>query len=74
MCFLAVMLVMISGCSKNNAKEEGTQQDTTVTPTLSPSPTPEMNANAGQLVVTIGDNKVYFNEAMIYFQFIKSTV
>ncbi|SHO48215.1 peptidylprolyl isomerase [Anaerocolumna xylanovorans] len=40
------------------AKDYGNEEDT--------------KENRGQLVVTIGNNKVYYNEVMLYFQFMKA--
>lgn len=73
--FLVTILLFTTACNKDTKKAEESDigQGITSTPTV----TEEIkevadDKNLGELVVKIGNEKVYFSEAMIYFQVIKS--
>ncbi len=71
---LLIMCITISsGCSDKN-KEVGIQTDAVTDDGASQvEPTVKVDEDDyKRLVVTVGDNKVYYSEAMIYFQYIKA--
>lgn len=69
----SVLLLNLTGCKE---KSDGQKAATTPTPSVQEakdySDTEDTKANRGDLVVTIGNNKVYYNEAMLYIQFMKA--
>lgn len=69
----SILLLNLTGCKD---KTEGQKAAVTPTPSVQGakdySDTEDTKANRGDLVVTIGNNKVYFNEAMLYVQFMKA--
>ncbi len=72
----SVLLLNLTGCKE---KADGQKAATTPTPSVQEakdysdtSDTEDTKANRGDLVVTIGNNKVYYNEAMLYIQFMKA--
>ncbi|MFV0341654.1 MAG: peptidylprolyl isomerase [Anaerocolumna sp.] len=72
---LLVSIAFTSACNKDTDKgnETNTGEGITTTPTIIEEIIDtEEEQNLGELVVKIGDHKVYYSEAMIYFQVIKS--
>lgn len=72
--FALALIVSLTGCKdKTEDKQKGTVTNTpSVSETASPTETEETKENRGELVVTVGNNKVYYNEAMLYFMFMKA--
>ncbi|MDF2803003.1 MAG: hypothetical protein K0S61_2906 [Anaerocolumna sp.] len=73
--FLVTLVLLTTACNKdaNKVKESEIGQGITSTPTMTEAiKNIEDDKNLGELIVKIGTHKVYYSEAMIYFQVIKS--
>ena len=68
------LLVSLTGCKeKTEDKQKGKVNNTpSVSETVTPTEAEETKENRGELVVTVGNNKVYYNESMLYFMFMKA--
>lgn len=72
LALLMALVLSMGACSKKDEKDaEGTNQET-VTDNQSSDETVVDDSTFGKTVVTVGDEKVPYNEAMIYFNIIKS--
>ncbi len=70
-----VTLVLLTTACKNDTKkteESDIGQGITATPTVTEAIKNTEDEKPGELVVKVGNEKVYYSEAMIYFQVIKS--
>jgi foldase protein PrsA len=70
----AALIVSLTGCKeKTEDKQKGKVNNTpSVSETVTPTEAEETKENRGELVVTVGNNKVYYNESMLYFMFMKA--
>lgn len=71
--FLVTLVLLTTACNNDAKKAEESEigQGITSTPTATEA-VKEDDKNLGELIVKIGDEKVYYSEAMIYCQVIKS--
>lgn len=74
---LIICITISSSCSKKNDADKADIQTDAITEDgalgVSAEPTVGVDENDyKELVVTVGDQKVYYSEAMIYFQYIKA--
>lgn len=72
-CFIASM-AFITACNKDTTETENTKigQEVSNAPSETEKTEEVTDENLGELVVKIGDAKVYYSEAMIYFQIVKA--
>lgn len=69
----SALLFSLTGCKEKASEQKGsTNPVPSVQEAKDNSDTEDTKENRGQLAVTVGNNKVYYNEAMLYFQFMKA--
>ncbi|MGN6710834.1 peptidylprolyl isomerase [Anaerocolumna jejuensis] len=69
----SALLVSLTGCKEKTSEQKGsTNSSDSVQEAKDYGGTEETKENRGQLVVTVGNNKVYYNEAMLYFLVMKA--
>lgn len=67
----SALLLSLTAC-KEKASVGKEEKSTAVQEAKDYGNAEDTKENRGQLVVTIGNNKVYYNEVMLYFQFMKA--
>lgn len=69
----AALMISLTGCKEKTSNE---QDGSTPTPSVQEAKdtgsTDDTKENRGDLVVSVGNNKVYYNETMLYFLFMKA--